>query len=200
MGINSPPEAGGHSARADTGWSGPGWGLYNASSRPQHRAFDKKQLSIPQDGSFSPPLCWVNRIPSLWALHRVEEKSLYSVGGRGPWGRLRTRCHHTRGLGPGRASSSPRTFCPACWGRACMGTWGGRAAGASGRSWAWFDVFLTGETFPNKSWRAWWASGKSCTALKRKKKQNPEWRLESYKSQLSWDKVFIRNSIFDARK
>ena len=131
----------------------------------------------------------------LGALHRVEEKSLYSVGGRGPWGRLRMRCHHTRGLGSGRPSSSPQTFCPACWGRACMGTWGGRAAGASGRSWAWFDVFLTGETFPNKSWRAWWASGKSCTALKRKKKQNPEWRLESYKSQLSWDKVFIRNSI-----
>ena len=25
------------------------------------------------------------------------------------------------------------------------------AAGASGGSWAWFDVFLTGETFPNKS-------------------------------------------------
>ena len=38
----------------------------------------------------------------MGALHRVEEKSLYSVGGRGPWGRLRTRCHHTRGLGPGR--------------------------------------------------------------------------------------------------
>ena len=50
----------------------------------------------------------------LSALHRVEEKSLYSVGGRGPWGRLRTRCHQTRSLGPGRASLSPRTFCLAC--------------------------------------------------------------------------------------
>ena len=136
----------------------------------------------------------------LCALHRVEEKSLYSVGGRGPWGRLRTRCHQTRGLGPGRASSSPRTFCPACWGRACMGTWGGRAAGASGGSQAWFDVFLTRETFPNKSWRAWWTLGKSCTALKRKKYEIPR----EYENPTSLNhretKSLSRRASLDARK
>ena len=63
---------------------------------------------------------------------------------------------------------------PSMLGAGMHGNVRGRAAGASGGSWAWFDVFLTGETFPNKSWRAWWASGKSCTALKRKKKRNPE--------------------------
>ena len=169
---SKPAEAGGHSARADTGWSGPGWGhlqcLQPAATQSlwQETVFNSSRWKF-----FSPSSLGNQDTFPLGALHRVEEKSLYSVGGRGPWGRLRTRCHQTRGPGPGRASSSPRTFCPACWGRACMGTWGGRAAGASGRSWAWFDVFLTGETFPNKSWRAWWASGKSCTALKRRKNE-----------------------------
>ena len=85
--------------------------------------------------SFFSPSSLGNQEPfPLGALHRVKEKNLYSVWGRDAWGRLRTRCHQTRGLGSGRASSSSRTYCPACWGRACMGTWRGRAAGASGGS------------------------------------------------------------------
>ena len=61
-------------------------GTYNASSRPQHKAFDKKQFSIPQDGSFSPPLRWVTRIPSLWARFTAWKRKASTLWGGGDRG------------------------------------------------------------------------------------------------------------------
>ena len=114
-------EAGGHSARAATGWSGPGWKHLQCLQPAATQSFWQETVSNSSRWNFFSPSSLGNQDTfPLGALHRVEEKSLYSVGGRGPWGRLRTWCHHTRGLGPGRASSSPQTFCPACWGRACI--------------------------------------------------------------------------------
>ena len=44
---------------------------------------------------------------------------------------------------------------PSMLGAGMHGNVRGAGCCASGGSQAWFDVFLTRETFPNKSWRAW---------------------------------------------
>ena len=133
-------EAGGHSARADTGWSGPGWGhlqclqpaatqslwqetVFNSS---RWKFFSPSSLGNQEHLPFEKNL--LGRASPRW------KKTSALCGGGVLWGRLRTRCHQTRGLGSGRASSSSRTYCPACWGRAWLGTWRGRAAGAWGGS------------------------------------------------------------------
>ena len=76
--------------------------------------FSQEIVLIHQGRSFSPFLHRVVRISSRVACNR-KASTLWRGGAL--WGKLRTRCHQTRGLGPGRASSSSRTFCPSCWGR-----------------------------------------------------------------------------------
>ena len=99
-------------AGTDTG--GSGWGHSVPPTGRHSEVFSQEIVLIHQGRSFSPFLHRVVRISSRVACNR-KASTLWRGGAL--WGKLRTRCHQTRGLGPGRASSSSRTFCPSCWGR-----------------------------------------------------------------------------------
>ena len=105
-------------------------GALSAPSRPPHRSFFSQEIASMREifksqflkvEVFLPFFVGWSGSSSLTAWNR-KASTLWRGGAL--WGKLRTRCHQARGLGPGRGHHHHR------------------------------EAFLTRKTFPNKSWRA----------------------------------------------